>query len=68
MEKEISYREVLDAVKLLDKMGMAENFSQIEARTQESLLEIAKNESQNKKLYTRTYHVSSILLRCWSPS
>ena len=47
MEKEISYREVLDAVKLLDKMGMAENFSQIEARTQESLLEIAKNESQN---------------------
>lgn len=46
MEKEISYREVLDAVKKLDKMGMAENFSQVEARTQESLLEIAKNESQ----------------------
>ena len=47
MEKEISYREVLDAVKKLDKMGMAENFSQVEARTQESLLEIAKNESQH---------------------
>lgn len=46
MEKEISYREVLDAVKKLDKMGMAENFSQVEARTQESLLEIAKNESR----------------------
>lgn len=46
LEKEISYREVLDAVKKLDKMGMAENFSQVEARTQESLLEIAKNESQ----------------------
>lgn len=47
MEKEISYREVLDAVKKLDKMGMAENFSQVEARTQESLLEIAKNEFQH---------------------
>ncbi|MFV0419633.1 MAG: histidine phosphatase family protein [Dysgonomonas sp.] len=46
MEKEISYREVLDAVKLLDKMGMAESFSQVEARTQESLKEIAKNEIQ----------------------
>lgn len=46
MEKEISYREVLDAIKKLDKMGMAENFSQVEARTQESLLEIAKNESR----------------------
>ncbi|MBK5721950.1 histidine phosphatase family protein, partial [Dysgonomonas sp. Marseille-P4677] len=46
MEKEIGYREVLDAIKVLDKMGMAENFSQVEARTQESLLEIAKKESQ----------------------
>lgn len=47
MEKEISYREVLDAIKTLDKMGMAESFSQVEARTQESLLEIAKKEEQN---------------------
>ncbi|WP_029904184.1 histidine phosphatase family protein [Prevotella sp. 10(H)] len=46
MEKEISYREVLNAVKKLDKMGMAEDFAQVEARTQESLFEIAQNESQ----------------------
>lgn len=46
LEKEISYREILNAVKALDKMGMAENFAQVEARTQESLFEIAQNEAQ----------------------
>ncbi|MFV0538490.1 MAG: histidine phosphatase family protein [Dysgonomonas sp.] len=44
LEKKISYKEVLNTVKLLDKMGMAEDFAQVEARTQESLREIAKNE------------------------
>lgn len=45
MEKEISYRDVLDAVKQLDKMGIAEDFSEVEARTQESLTEIVNKES-----------------------
>lgn len=46
LEKHISYRDVLDTIKLLDKMGMAENYSQVELRTQESLKEIAENEVQ----------------------
>ncbi|MDH6337983.1 broad specificity phosphatase PhoE [Dysgonomonas sp. PF1-16] len=46
LEKKISYKEVLNTVKLLDKMGMAEDFAQVEARTQESLREIAENEIQ----------------------
>ncbi len=44
--KEIGYGDVLDAVKALDTMDMAEDFSQVEARTQESLKEIAENEIQ----------------------
>ncbi len=47
LAKDISYRNVLDAIKLLDKMGMAENYSQVELRTQESLKEIAENEVQS---------------------
>lgn len=46
LAKNISYRDVLNAIKLLDKMGLAEDFSQVEARTQESLKEIAENEIQ----------------------
>lgn len=46
MAKELSYGDVLDAVKAIDKMGMAESFAQLEARTQESLKEIAENEIQ----------------------
>ncbi len=46
LEKKISYKEVLNTVKLLDKMCMAEDFAQVEARTQESLREIAENEIQ----------------------
>ncbi|MDU1890621.1 MAG: histidine phosphatase family protein [Dysgonomonas sp.] len=46
LEKKISYADVLDAVKELDTMGMAESFAQLEARTQESLKEIAENEVQ----------------------
>ena len=46
LAKEISYRDVLDTVKLLDTMEMAENYSQVELRTQESLKEIAENEVQ----------------------
>ncbi len=44
LDNKISYRDVLDTIKLLDKMGMAENYLQVQSRTQESLLEIAKNE------------------------
>lgn len=46
LAKKISYGDVLDAVKKLDKLGMAESFAQVEARTQESLREIAENEIQ----------------------
>jgi len=46
LDKRLGYNEVLNAVKLLDTMGMAEDFSQVEARTQESLREIAENEIQ----------------------
>lgn len=46
LAKEVSYKEVLNTVKLLDKMGLAENFIQVEARTQESLKQIAENEIQ----------------------
>lgn len=44
--KEISYKEVLNTIKLLDTMGLAENFMQVEARTQESLKILAENEIQ----------------------
>ena len=46
LDKKLSYGQVLDVVKKLDKLGMAESFSEVEARTQETLLEIAKNEVQ----------------------
>lgn len=46
LAKKLSYREVLNGVKALDKLGMAEDFAQVEARTQESLKEIVKNEVQ----------------------
>lgn len=45
IKKEITYGQVLDAIKRLDKMDMAESFAEVEARTLESLLEIAKKES-----------------------
>lgn len=44
LAKKISYKEVLNAVKAIDRLNMAESFSQVEARTQESLREIAKRE------------------------
>lgn len=46
LDKKIGYHEVLDAVKALDTTGSAEGFSQVEARTQESLKEIAENEAE----------------------
>ncbi|NDV69233.1 histidine phosphatase family protein [Dysgonomonas sp. 25] len=45
MERRISSGDVLDAVKTLDTMDMAEGFSEVEARTQETLLEIAQAET-----------------------
>lgn len=45
MTKELHSGEVLDAVKKLDTMGMAENFCEVEARTQETLNEIAEKEA-----------------------
>lgn len=46
IDKKISYKEVLNIIKSLDKMDMAEDFHQLEARTQESLRYIAQKESQ----------------------
>lgn len=46
LDKKIGYHQVLDAVKILDTTGAAEGFAQVEARTQESLKEIAENEIQ----------------------
>lgn len=46
LDKKISYHPVMDAIKTLDTMDIAENFSDVELRTQESLRQIAYNESQ----------------------
>lgn len=43
----ITYREVLNTIKRLDKMGIAEDFNQLEARTQKGLREIAEKEVLN---------------------
>ncbi len=47
LDGKISYRHVLGAINEIDTMGMAETFADVEARTQETLREIAKNESRN---------------------
>jgi probable phosphoglycerate mutase len=47
LEKKIGYREVLDTIRILDTTGAAEEFAQVEARTQKSLREIAENEIQS---------------------
>ena len=44
LEKKVSHSDILGAIKRLDTMGMAESYEQVEARTQESLKEIAENE------------------------
>lgn len=44
LKRKLSYGQVLDVIKKLDKLDMAESFAQVEARTQETLFEIAKNE------------------------
>ncbi|MFT4221978.1 histidine phosphatase family protein [Dysgonomonas sp.] len=46
LDKKVGYHEVLDAIKALDTTGAAEGFGQVEARTQESLKEIAENEAE----------------------
>lgn len=45
LKRKLSYGQVLDVIKKLDKLDMAESFAQVEARTQETLFEIAKNET-----------------------
>lgn len=45
----ISNREVLNVISKLDKMELAETFEQIESRTQQTLSEIAKNESEHNR-------------------
>lgn len=42
----ISYGSMLDVIKEMDTMDMAENYEQVEARTQETLREIAVNQAQ----------------------
>lgn len=44
LNRKISYREILNVIKKIDKMGIAENFQELEARTQESLKEVAESE------------------------
>lgn len=44
--KKISYREALNAIKTIDKMGLAENFDEVEYRTQKALTEIAEKEAK----------------------
>lgn len=41
---EIKQSEVLDTIKVLDKMGIAENFEQLETRTQAALRQVAEQE------------------------
>ncbi|MDR1877111.1 MAG: histidine phosphatase family protein [Flavobacteriaceae bacterium] len=43
--KDITYEQVVNAIKILDKIGLAENFEDIETRTHEILTEIAESES-----------------------
>ncbi|MDR2121521.1 MAG: histidine phosphatase family protein [Flavobacteriaceae bacterium] len=45
-EKEITYEQVVDAIKILDQLGIAENFEQVKKRTQKALLQIADRESR----------------------
>ncbi len=46
LNRKLSFCQILDVIKKLDKLGMAESFAQVEARTQAALFEIAKKESQ----------------------
>lgn len=48
-EGKISSAEILDAIAKLDEMGIAENFGQLETRTQTALFEIAKKEAEKVK-------------------
>jgi probable phosphoglycerate mutase len=45
--KNISYEQVADTIKILDQLGIAENFEEVEKRTQKVLFEIAKKESRD---------------------
>lgn len=45
----ISSGDVLDVISKLDKMGMAENFGQVESRSQKALHEIALKESEDNR-------------------
>ncbi len=47
--KSITYEQVVDAIKILDTIGLAENFEQIEIRTQKTLLEIAEKEIRKER-------------------
>lgn len=44
LKRKLNSTEVLDVVKKLDKMGLAEDFFQVESRTQEALREVAAKE------------------------
>lgn len=46
VDKKIGYPQVLDMIKSMDTLGMAENFKQLETRTQKGLKEIAETEQQ----------------------
>lgn len=49
IDGKISHIDTLNSISKLDSMNLAENFDQIEYRTQSALKEIAQNESTNSK-------------------
>ena len=47
--KEVTYEQVVNTVKILDQLGIAENFEEVEKRGQGTLLEIAEAEIEEGK-------------------
>lgn len=45
-DNKITYREALNAIKTIDKMGNAENFDEVEFRSQRDFIEIAEREAK----------------------
>lgn len=46
-DKKITYEQVVDSIKALDQMGIAEDFKQVEERTHRALSEIVEKESKS---------------------
>lgn len=46
VSKPVTYEQVVNTIKVLDEMNMAESFIEVESRTQKALFEIAESESK----------------------